>query len=101
MKQTITQSQFIDAFKRCGREKQFSYAALNALYDYLEELGDETGGEYTLDVIALCCGYAEYSDLKEFQDDYDADIYQTMEDIENVTTVIPIQGSDGFIIAQF
>jgi hypothetical protein len=55
VKQIITQSQFHDAFKRCGRGEQFSYGALNALYDYLEEVGDETDQEYDLDVIALCC----------------------------------------------
>jgi hypothetical protein len=101
MKQTVTLNQFRDAFRHCGRGEQFSYKALNALYDYLEEVGDETGQEYDLDVIALCCEYAEYGDLEEFREDYDADIYQTMEDIENVTTVIPIPKSDGFIIAEF
>jgi hypothetical protein len=52
-----------------------------------------------LDVIALCCDYAEYESLEEFQEDYGED-YESIEDIESATTVIPID-DDGFIILQF
>ena len=96
---TITQSDFTTAFHRMGRGKQFSHEGLLALYDYLEILGDDIGQEIELDVIALCCEYVEYENLKEFQDDYD-DSYETIEDIEYHTTVIMID-EDSFIIRQF
>lgn len=99
MIQTITKSDFTTAFHRMGRGKQFSYEGLNALYDYLEMLGEDMGQEIELDVIALCCDYVEYENLKEFQKDYD-ESYKTMEDIEYHTTLIMID-EDSFIIKQF
>jgi len=99
MKQSINEYQFRDAFHKMGRGEQFSYDGLTALYDYLEQLGDDIGEEIELDVIALCCEYAEYDNLKEFQADYSED-YQTIGDIESDTTVIMID-DDSFIIQQF
>ncbi len=61
MKQTINKSDFREAFAAMGRGDQFSYAGLGALFDYLEELERDTGEEYELDVIALCCDFSEYS----------------------------------------
>jgi len=99
MKQSINQYDFIDAFKKMGREENFSYNGLVALYEYLEMLEDDTGQSIELDVIALCCEYAEYDNLEEFQADY-GDEYETIEDIQNATTVIMID-NDSFIIQQF
>ena len=48
-------SQFRDQFNQAGRGDQFSYEALNMLYEYLEEVDPQ----YELDVIALCCDYIE------------------------------------------
>lgn len=100
MYQTISRTDFHDAFRDMGRGKQFSYEGKNALLDYLEELEDGTGEPIELDVIALCCDYTEYDNLEAFQSDY-GDEYKNISDIEDATTVIPIEGTDGFIIQQF
>jgi hypothetical protein len=100
MKQTITFGKFTDAFRAAGRKDQFSYGALRALYDYIEEMAEDTGVEYDLDVIALCCEFTEYKGLKEFQRDY-GDVYDTIEAVEDATAVIPIPDSAGFIIQVF
>ena len=71
MKQTVTKSDFIDAFKAYNREDNFSYDGLCALFDWLEELGEETGQEVELDVIALCCEFSEYSSALEACENYD------------------------------
>ena len=71
MKTTVTRHDFHDAFRRMGREDQFSYEGLNALFEYLEEYEESTGEELELDVIALCCDYAEYSSLDEIIEEYD------------------------------
>lgn len=97
MKQTITRSQFHDAFRI--RPTNFSYAGLNELFDYLEEYEDSTGEELELDVIALCCDFSEYENLEEFQNNYGTD-YESMEDIEQETIVVPV-GKKGFIIQDF
>jgi len=56
MKQTINNaSQFRDAFRAYGRQDQFSYEALGLLFDYLQDAQPD----YELDVIGLCCDYAE------------------------------------------
>ena len=61
MKQTVTTSEFTAAFHNANRGDNFSHAGLCALYDYLTELESDTGEEYELDVIALCCDFTEYS----------------------------------------
>jgi hypothetical protein len=81
-----------------GRGEQFSYEGLKALYEYLEEY--ETGEQQIeLDVISLCCEYAEYKSLEEFQEDYNQD-YKSLGDIMDRTQVIMIDDTS-FIIQQF
>jgi len=99
MIRTIDNIEFVDAFRKMGRTDNFSFRGLVALYEYLEMLGEDLGQEIELDVIALCCEYAEYDNLEEFQADYSED-YQTIGDIERETTVIMID-DDSFIIQQF
>ena len=98
MIKTINNSEFHSEFAQC-RPDNFSYEGLNALFDYLETLEQDINEPIELDVIALCCDYAEYKDLKELQKDY-SDI-EDMNDLENNTVVIPIEGTDGFIIQQY
>jgi hypothetical protein len=59
MKQTIDLWDFRDAFVRMDRKENFSHEGLRHLFEYLEELDREGEEEYELDVIALCCEYAE------------------------------------------
>lgn len=58
MKTTVNQSEFIDAFHSYDRYEQFGYDALVSLFDYMEQLEEDTGEEMELDVIALCCDYS-------------------------------------------
>lgn len=100
MKQAVNFTDFVDAFRDMNRDNQFTYLGKRALFDYLESLEDDTGQEIELDVIALCCEYSEYENLKEFQEAYSSEDYQTIEDIENQTTVIKID-DEAFIIVAF
>jgi len=105
MIRTINKYDFTTAFHKMGRGNQFSHDGLIALYEYLEMLGDDLGQEIELDVIALCCEYAEYDNLEEFRADYGrgfSNIDKRFKySIEDTTTMIPIEGTDGFIIQQF
>ena len=48
MKQTVTESMFIDSF--CGGYKDnFSYEGKKALFEYLEQFEDDCGTEIELD----------------------------------------------------
>ena len=68
-------SQFRDAFHHAGRKYQFSYDALGILFEYLEEVNPD----YNLDVIELCCEYAE-STLDDLIDNYSIDVDGVDED---------------------
>ena len=99
VKRTVDLNEFRESFNRMDRKDRFSYEGLEALFNYLEEIEQGTGEEMELDVIGICCDFSEYENIKEFQENY-GDEYQTMEDIEERTTVIPVDG-DRFIIQQF
>ena len=57
----VSFSQFVSLFEDYGRESEFSYNGLRALFDYLEELAEDTDEAIEMDVLALCCEYAEVS----------------------------------------
>lgn len=65
--------QFREAFRLAGRMDQFSYEGLEVLFDYLDELSEDTGESIELDVIALCCEYYE-SSIEELIKNYNLDL---------------------------
>lgn len=73
MKQTIGLSDFHDAFRRAGRTEQFSSGGLDVLFDYLEGIEFDSGEEIELDVVALCCEFAEASP-EEIAQNYSIDL---------------------------
>ena len=99
MKTTVYYNDFNQAFRNHGRQDNFTSDGLQALFDYIEELEQDTGEEVELDVIALCCEYAEYNGLTEFWNDYDQEQYPDIDAIRDWTQVIEFDG--GFIIADF
>ena len=102
MKQSVNEWEFTDAFKNYfgGQYKtNFSYEGLKALFEYLEEFEDGTGEEVELDVIALCCEYAEYDNLNEYNDDYGTE-YDEIDLIQDDTMLIKID-DERFIIQQY
>lgn len=108
MKQTVTESHFVDSFRHAGRESQFSRAALFALFEHLEEYESSTGEELELDPIALCCDFAEYDTALEAAKEYDFEPEDEDEDsreesalrwLQNRTQVIEFSG--GIVIQNF
>lgn len=65
MIQTINVSDFRDAFRSMGRQDQFTYEGLGALFDFLEEVVPD----FDLDVVALCCEYSEET-IEQIADSY-------------------------------
>ena len=100
MKLTVRLYDFESAFKRIGRGEQFSSQGLIALFEYLEQLESEMGEEIEFDVIGLCCEYTEYDNFKIFQDEHSHMGYESLEDVENDTIVIPID-KESFIVSNF
>ena len=102
MKTNVTMYDFERAFVDYGRRDNFTYEGLKALFEWLEELHDDCGTEYELDVVALCCEFTEYENLAEFQDNYGKDDYPDYESIANHTMVIELpEPSEAFIIQDF
>lgn len=70
MKQSVNLHTFRESFRTMGRQDQFSWQGLEALFDYLEELESDIGEELELDVIALCCDYSEHDSACEAAQEY-------------------------------
>jgi|TARA_R110001632_G_scaffold200109_1_gene322728 hypothetical protein len=96
MVKSINVYEFITEFEAI-RPNQFTREGLEALFEYLAEYDEDI----ELDVVALCCSFAEYHSLEEFQSDYGDDyIYESINQIAEQTAVIQIN-DDSFIIEQF
>lgn len=110
MKTTLSVYDFRDAFRRADRADQFSYDALEIIFDYLEEQERDTGYEYELDVIGICCELAEQSP-KAIAADYSFDIdeneneeeiaQQVMDFLCDQTTVLGTTAAGDIVYAQF
>lgn len=118
MKQEISLNGFMDEFRDSQYKNNFSYDGLHSLYDYLTDLEEDTGTDIDFDLVAICCDYREYQDIKEFLNDYpdtvgiDKKDYEDDDDLEgyeedflnelqNHTTVIRLDDHKGFIIQYF
>lgn len=95
MKYIMSKSDFINDFRKV-RPDDFSYYALDALYDYFTQIEEATGMEIEFDPIAIACELTEFADFEEIQAAYD-DI-KTLEDLQDLTTVIEIPNSKGLIV---
>jgi len=105
MKTIVTEFQFVDSFRLCGRESQFTVPARRALFDHFENIEQWTDTEITLDPIGICCEWAEYpcalkaahdygSSGKESEDNDQAEMW-----LGRKTTVVQFDG--GLVIQQF
>lgn len=101
--------QFREAFRHSGCGDQFSYEGLEVLFDYLDNLSEDTGEPIELDVIALCCEYYE-SSIEELIENYDIDVSDAADEFEkedivrdyltdNTTVCGEVDG--GFVYAAF
>lgn len=103
MKQTVSFTDFRDAFRAYGRMDAFSREGAQLLYDYLEEIDPD----WELDVIALCCDWCESSTSEIIAennlagyDEIEPDMDAMQAWLEERTTVLGRVG-DGFVYATF
>lgn len=71
--QTVDFSDFRQAFYTYNRQDNFSSAAQQELFEMLEDLSEQTGEDWELDVIAICCDYQELS-VEDFVREYSVDV---------------------------
>lgn len=97
MKDTVTEYQFIDTMAQ--KQHGFSYEGAKALFEYFEQYEQDTGEEMEFDPIAIRCDFDEYESLEDIKKSYQ-DI-ESLEDLQNHTTVIEIPNSDRLIIQAY
>ena len=107
----VHRGDFHEAFHSYGRQENFSPDGRDALFDYLESCADDTGEDVQLDVIALCCEWAEYPTAleaaKEYGFTYEPDEEEDADDAERAalawlqyrTTVL--ESDSSVVIQQF
>jgi hypothetical protein len=104
MIQTVNLHDFRQAFHNMGRGEQFSYEALELIYDYFEEVDPE----FDLDVIAICCDFDELTteeiirqygiDCDDIEDD---ELDEHVSDYLQNNTSLVGQTSSGFVFQSF
>ena len=116
--QTVDESMFIVAFDEMNRSENFSIAARRELFEYFNNLSDNIEGAFELDVIAICCDFAEYDlqlaldelvhiidqdELAECEDDSERLDY-LVDVLQDHTTVIRVKhysGADTLLVQCF
>jgi hypothetical protein len=114
MKTTVSNYDFHQAFRKQGRADNFTREGLNIIFNYLEELEEDTGQEIELDVVGICCEYIEsdcadvFNDynLEDSTDDSNEELADIARDFLNDNTVILGEyvnavGANVFVFAQF
>ena len=113
----VNESMFHDQFFAFDRQDNFSYQARSLLFDYLteaEDNGSNDGAGLELDIIGICCDFAEAT-IEVFLNDYrlldhDSDLSELSETelkefIENYindnSIFIGWSSDDSFVYAQF
>ena len=97
MKDTITQYQFVNEMAK--QEHGFSRLGAFALFDYLTELEESCDTELEFDPIAFRCDFDEYDTLQDCLDQYDS--VNSLEELQERTTVIEVPNSEAIIIQAF
>jgi hypothetical protein len=96
MKTIVYFSEFCDYFRKI-RPDNFSYEGLRVLFDYLEEIDCD----FELDVIGLCCDFAE-SDWQTIASDYEDAIELDKEQDQDIqkTQVLDFLADQGALIGE-
>lgn len=68
--QTVNESDFVQAFDAYDRAENFSVNARRHMFEYFDNLSDETDTPMELDVVAICCEWSEYPTAVEAAKEY-------------------------------
>jgi hypothetical protein len=79
MIKTLSLSDFRDEFRGTQYEKQFTYEALETLYNWYNDLDENT----ECDIVAIACEWTEYESEGEI-----AEAYENFRTAENNTVIL-------------
>ena len=105
MKNTVTEYDFRDAFLRSESLKdRYSYEGLTALFDYLDNIDEETGHQTEFYPVDIAMRWSEMT-LDEIRNDYTETETLTddelIEWLEDRCEVIRMEGTTDLIISEF
>ena len=102
MKTTVTQSDFVSTFQRYDESRdQFSYEARCALFDYYEQLEQDTGNEIEFDPVTICCDWTEYDTALEAAQAYGfdkQDEHEALSYLINRAIVLPLKSGSVVVL---
>ena len=105
MIKTITQQNFVDYFNTWHDKRyanQFSYDGKLALFNYLEELEEDTNTQMEFDIVAISCDFSEFENLEDVKKEYGNAIWvNNIDDLRDYTQVIEIPNTTRLIIKDF
>jgi len=105
MKTIVSEFQFVDSLRLCGRESQYSVPARRALFAHFEQVEEDSDTELTLDPVGICCEWAEYPSALKAAHDYGSSGKENdteesaLEWLQGRTQVVPFDG--GIVVQQF
>lgn len=89
MYKTVNFTDFCNSFVSHDRQNQFSYEAKQMIFDYLEQLEIDTGEGIELDIISICCDFAEATESEIKQSyGYDTSEFEYISDFLDYHTVM-------------
>jgi hypothetical protein len=95
---TVNKYDFVNEFRAYEREN-FTREALRALFEHLEDYSRDTGEDFELDVIGLCCDFTEYESFEEIKEAYSNLEIDSLDDLRERTAVIEFKY--GIVIQDF
>ena len=99
MKQSITFSDFIDAFRAHDRYGSFGYNGLRIIFNYLEQYEQDCNTEIELDVIAICCDYSEDT-WQDISSNYSIDLSDCKDEDEKIEAVREYLEENMFLVGE-
>ena len=111
----VSKDEFVNQFRAYNREENFSIAARKTLFEYIEEMEEDTGNQTVIDFISLCVTWKEYDydeiiqayghliDQKDYQEnERDYMIEDLIKELQERTIVIPVSGIiKSFLVENF
>ena len=88
MRMNVTSHDFVREFDEYNRGDNFSRAGRYALFEWLEDINPN----YELDVIAICCEFAEWESLEEYYESYDPEEWENDDEWPDAMVVCGYDG---------
>lgn len=89
MIQEVTESDFINGFKECGREENFTFLGRRSMYQFFKMMEEDIDESLLFDPIAICCEFTEYESLDEINQAYGINL-KTLDELGELTIYIAV-----------